>query len=290
MVNHNLHQPYEVILKEDITHCSRPEHTHSYFELVYIVSGKGRQYINNNRFEYYQGHIFLITPQDSHHFDIESPTKFLFIRFNEIYLKENQAPPEMRKRMDFILNNASHQPGCILKVNTDKAPIDTIIQSIISETETPGILSDFLISQYINTLLVIVARNIASGLPDKVEENANAKALEILRYIQQNILKPEKLKAAEISRHFGISENYLGRFIKKQTGETMQQYIANYKMSLIENRLIHSDMRIIELAGEFGFSDESHFIKTFKKNTGMNPTAFRKQKKQELAEAYKSAV
>ena len=44
----------------------------------------------------------------------------------------------------------------------------------------------------------------------------------------------------------------------------MQQYILNYKLKLVENRLLHSEMRISEIVAELGFTDESHLNKLFK--------------------------
>jgi len=52
-------------------------------------------------------------------------------------------------------------------------------------------------------------------------------------------------------------------------------------LSLIEIRLRHSDLRLNEIAGEFGFTDESHFTKTFKKHKGVSPSAFRKNLEKE---------
>jgi AraC-like DNA-binding protein len=99
--------------------------------------------------------------------------------------------------------------------------------------------------------------------------------MDILQYIQHNIYYPEKLKAESISDNFGISNAYLGRYFKKHTSETMQQYITNYKTKLIEHRLKFSDKRINEIADEFGFTDESHLNKYFRKQKGKSPKAYR---------------
>ncbi|WP_222596927.1 helix-turn-helix domain-containing protein [Chitinophaga pinensis] len=79
-----------------------------------------------------------------------------------------------------------------------------------------------------------------------------------------------------MSHEFGISLAYLGRYFKKHTGKTMQDYIASYKTKLIENRLRYSTMRLSEIVDELGFADESHFNKFFKKQKGMNPSEYRK--------------
>ena len=112
------------------------------------------------------------------------------------------------------------------------------------------------------------------------DENSTEMSLNILQYIQSNIYHPDKIKAKAISQHFGISPNYLGRYFKKQTNETMRQYILNYKMKMVESKLLHTDMRINEIVEEFGFTDESHLNRLFRKYKGISPTEFKKKNQQ----------
>lgn len=277
MVKENLYEPFDIVFKE-LDECPKKEHSHSFFELVYIVSGTGQQCINKNKFAYHPGHMFLITPEDCHSFDIEHTTQFFFIRFNDIYIKNNTLQQDSIRRLEFILQHANHQPGCILKNQTDKSLVKPTIDAIIREYVNRDLYSRELIRQLVNTLIIIVARNIAKYLPDQINEQSEEKALDILEYIQSNIYTPAKLNTENISKHFGISESYLGRYFKKHANETMQDYITHYKLRLIENRLLHSDMRMGEIASELGFTDESHLNKMFKKHKGLNPSAFRKLK------------
>ena len=96
---------------------------------------------------------------------------------------------------------------------------------------------------------------------------------------KQISIKQVKLEQKKSVGILGISESYLGRYIKKHTNETMQQYILSYKLKLVESRLLHSQMRINEIAEELGFTDESHLSKFFKKNKGCSPSSFRKSNK-----------
>lgn len=276
MKKENLHQPFEISVKE-LEESPLKEHEHTFFELVYILSETGLQCINNNKFDYHEGHMFLITPQDCHSFDIHTTTKFFFIRFNDIYIHSGFFGTKNIKNLEFILQHANHQPGCILKNITDKPLIKSIIEALIREYVNQDLYNKELIQQLINTLIVIVTRNIAKYLPEKIDERSEEKTLDILQYIQNNIYNPDKIKADTISQHFGISQNYLGRYFKKHTNETMQQYIIKYKLKLVENRLLHSEMRINEIAAELGFTDESHLNKLFKKYKGVIPSEFRKR-------------
>lgn len=274
----NLYEPFS-IATEMLDEYFKKDHQHTFFELVYILSGNGKQCINNSNFAYNAGHLFLITPQDCHSFEIETTTQFFFLRFNDIYIKSKGLQTENIQRLEFILQNANHQPGCILRNQTDKSLVHPIIEAILREYVNHDLYNKDLIQQLVNTLIIIVARNIAKYIPNQVDEATEEKALNILQYIQNNIYCPQKIKSGEISKQLGISENYLGRYFKKHTNETMQVYINNYKTRLIENRLIHSDMRITEIAYELGFSDESHLNKFFRKQNGISPGEYRKTTK-----------
>ena len=85
MKRENLHQPFEISFSE-MDESTLKEHDHTFFELVYILTGTGIQWINNHKFPYHDGHLFMITPGDIHAFDIHTRTKFVYIKFNDIYI------------------------------------------------------------------------------------------------------------------------------------------------------------------------------------------------------------
>lgn len=277
MLKKNLYQPFEIDYRE-LDRFPKTSRINNFFELIYIVDGTGVQYINKNRFNFRKGNLFLITPQDTHSFEISNTAKFFFLRFNDYYItKKSTKDKDAVQRMEYILQNASHRPGCILKNKSDKPLIASLVDSIIQEQANQQLYHNKIIEQIVNTIITIVARNIALKLPKNIKENTGEPVLEMLHYIQQNIFEPKMLKAEKLGKHFGISLNYLGRYFKKQTGETLQQYISGYKLRLIETRLLHSDMRINEIAYELNFTDESHLNRAFKKHKGMSPSEFRKK-------------
>ncbi|MFA6246098.1 MAG: AraC family transcriptional regulator [Mucilaginibacter sp.] len=277
MEQNHLRQPFELVLKEYLDECPRGLHKHTFFELIYIVDGTGRQCINDNEFSYKPGNVFLVAPNDTHIFKIDQPTQFFFIRFNNVFVKSSKKEYGLVQRLEAILQNAHHEPGCILKNDNDKNYVVQLMDILISEHLHQDVYHQELIAQLVNTLLIIIARNITNTFPEKIDETSEKKAIDILQYIQASIYFPEKLRAAQISKHFGIAQTYLGSYFKKQANESLQQYILNYKLKLIENRLLHSNMRITEIADEFGFADKSHLNRIFKKYRGTNPSEFKKK-------------
>lgn len=275
MRKENMHQSVEVIYKK-VEECPITNSQFSFFQMVYVISGNGFLHINGNAISYQTGNLMLLTPNDYHTFDIVNTTEFLLVKINSEYVKEYKS-----KSIDHIgclLHYASHLSGCILKRKADEFLVKSISDSLIHVIENKDIYDEDLITHYVNALIVIAARNIAKIKPKGIKESADKRILEIINYIQTNIFFPQKLKASTIAEKFDISDTYLGSYFKNHCGETIQSFISNYKIRLIEHRLSFSDMRINEIVDEFGFSDESHLNKFFKKHRNISLTGYRRAK------------
>jgi AraC-like DNA-binding protein len=273
MIKENMHQSVEVIYKK-VDECPVGNMQFAFFQLVYVISGTGFLTINGNRISYRSENLFLLTPNDFHNFDISTTTEFLLMRFNSRYVKEYQW--KSIDHVECLLHHATHLYGCIMNCEADGILVKTIIESILHVINYSDLYNEDLLMPFINALIVIAARNISKVKPTNIKTNADKRILAIINYIQTNICFPQKLKASTLSEVFGISETYLGSYFKNQSGETIQHFISNYKIRLIEHRLKFSDMRINEITEEFGFSDESHLNKFFKKHRSLSLTGYRK--------------
>ncbi|MEP6803450.1 MAG: AraC family transcriptional regulator [Flavobacterium sp.] len=275
MRKENMHQSVEVLYKK-VDECPIVNSQFSFFQMVYVLSGNGFLHINGNAITYQTGNLMLLTPNDYHTFDIVNTTEFLLVKINSEFVKEYKS-----KSIDHIgclLHYATHLSGCILKRKEDEFLVKSIAESLVHTLDNTDIYDEDLTTHYVNALIVIAARNIATIKPSGIKESADKRILEIINYIQANIFVPQKLKAQVIAEKFDISDTYLGSYFKSHCGETIQSFIANYKIRLIEHRLSFSDMRINEIVAEFGFSDESHLNKFFKKHRNISLTGYRKSK------------
>lgn len=276
----NLYQPFETEFWETNEYTGR-EYKKTFFEMVFILQGKGTQLINGHQLPYTADKLFLIFPQDVHGFEVHSSTQFFFIRFNESYLSESYMttqPKEWLRKVEFIFHSYDHVPGCILKNVPDKALIRSMVEALIREQQNEYPHSQEVIQQIINTIITIVARNIPLTQIIPAGTPMPQSALSLLSYIHQNIYFPEQLKAEKIAATFNVSPTYISEYFKNQVGESLQQYIINYKLLLIETRLSHTNVQVNELVSEFGFTDASHLNRLFKKYKGMSPSEYRKSK------------
>lgn len=274
MARENIYQSLEVYY-EKVEVCPLRDRQFNFFELVYVISGEGYHAVNGNRISFQAGDLFLITPQDCHEFDLEGMCEFMVIRFGESYVKEYQW--KSIDHIECLLYYASHLSASVLVHEEDKRLVAQLMQTLQEVLKVELMYKEDLIRPMVNAILVIAARNIARIQVKPLEMTTDAKIMQILNYIQEHIREPERLKVAVVAERFGLSETYLGSYFRKQCGESFQAYISAYKIRLIEHRLLFSEKRINEIVDEFGFADESHCNKFFKRHKGMSMSAFRKE-------------
>ncbi|GIQ59266.1 transcription regulator [Flavobacterium collinsii] len=270
-----MHQSVEVIYKR-VDQCPLVNSQLSFFQMVYVISGSGFLHINGNAISYQTGNLMLLTPNDYYRFDIITTTDFLLVKLSSEYAKEYKS--KSIDHIECLFHYASHLSGCILNRKADEYLVKSIVESLVYTMDNTDIYDEDLVIHYVNALVVIAARNIAKIKPLGIKESADKRILEIINYIQENIFFPQKIKVSVIAGKFDISDTYLGSYFKNHCGETIQSFVSNYKIRLIEHRLSFSDMRINEIVDEFGFSDESHLNKFFKKHRNISLTGYRKAK------------
>lgn len=256
-----------------------PVHKHNHFEVIFIRTGKGWHTINNNTFEYASGDVFLLGPEDSHYFEINTPTQFCFIRFMEVFVKEDTQKKSggWQQTLEFLLNTPYQSRGSIVKQEEEKKILNHLLEVLLQEYQNRQEHSyQVIMNSVMKAILSVLARNIlqqahSEGRPSKVSTPIEA----LIVFIRQNIFTPESLRIENMAEKFNYSPNYLGIYFKKHTGESLQQYILKYKLKLIENRLKYSSLSVSQISHEFGFTDESHLNKTFRKHYGLPPGVFR---------------
>ncbi|MBZ4191917.1 helix-turn-helix domain-containing protein [Niabella beijingensis] len=273
MVKVTMHGPLEVV-RQNMEAVSTVDFRNNFFQICLVVTGQGHLGVGCHRTAFRSGSVILLTPDDVHHFELEQPTEFLMVRFSSSYVRSFEWGK--MNQMECILYYARHFTGCIMRTPDDNVLVRSIATSLLHTLEHPDLYQEDIVKHFVNALIVIAARNIEKAGPPAASENTDKKLLDIIHYIEEHIFDPAKLKAAVIGRAFGVSAGYIGQYFRRCSGETLQHFITQYKLRLIEHRLKFSDMRVHEIALEFGFTDESHLNKYFKKQKGVALTKYRK--------------
>jgi AraC-like DNA-binding protein len=261
-----------------------PVHNHNHFELIFIHRGKGAHCLSGMCYAYEGSSLFLLAPCDYHLFKIEEETEFTFLKFTNVYMQGvgnpayRQAGVQLQHQwnqgMDEILIQMRQQNKPLLQSVQDAAKMDAVVRLIVQEWEGSKTEANEAIFFLIQALLGMVRRNLQATLPQGPAKHAG-KVTQLLNYLHSHIHSFEHTQLVHLAAQFNYSKNYLGAFFKEQTGMTLRDYVNQYKLHIMENKLQHSSLSIKEISHEMGFTDLSHFNKFFKSHKGMSPSAFR---------------
>lgn len=128
-------------------------------------------------------------------------------------------------------------------------------------------IEEAIISKTITDIFTIILTN---SNEDKTESDA---IKDIALYIHNHFC--ENISVKELSKKAMISHYYFIRLFKKKTGYTPYEYLINVRLSNAKYLLSTSCLSIKEVCFRSGFSCESTFCTTFKKNVGLTPAEYR---------------
>ena len=94
-----------------------------------------------------------------------------------------------------------------------------------------------------------------------------------INYIYSHLHK--KISVEELSKHTGLSPSYLSRLFRKETGESITEYIIKRKINAAKNMLKYSGYSLSEISATLAFSCQSYFTKIFKELEGVTPKKYR---------------
>ena len=94
-------------------------------------------------------------------------------------------------------------------------------------------------------------------------------------YIEMNLT--EKVRASDLAALAGYSEYYITRKFKEETGYFINDYVKFAKIERAKVLLQNTDLSVLEIAEQLGFTTRSYFGRSFREVAGMSPTQFREQ-------------
>ena len=138
------------------------------------------------------------------------------------------------------------------------------LSSLNKETLKP-FPNDHVISMLIIGLLTSVSVSSEPNLVDPVQQ---------ARYYITDHYRDD-ISLDDIAAAVSLSKFYFTRIFEKETGSTPWEFLIETRVRNSMQLLTHSNMSIEQVAISCGFSDATHFIRTFKKFTGFTPGVFR---------------
>lgn len=254
------YRQFEPLLISDfeVSSWRHPEHNHNHYEVIYIKKGSGTHVINQVTIPYKDGDIFLLGPEESHYFEIDILSHFVYLKFTDLYLHQDVSNTNNYvQNLEYLIKSReTHLAGFKLSDN-DRHTVARLFDMLITLKSEP-LHNEELIWMQILALSHILKRNMPELKPF---ENRSKDMQAIFCYIHKYIYSPDQLRAPIMAGHFNITADYMGPYFKRNTGTTLREYVQNYRKTLIKQRMASGKYSLKQIAAEFGLTDESHVSK-----------------------------
>ncbi|TGN19069.1 AraC family transcriptional regulator [Leptospira idonii] len=97
---------------------------------------------------------------------------------------------------------------------------------------------------------------------------------------EEKIYRNDELSLAELSGRLSVSPHQLSEYLNQHLGKNFFQYINYFRIQEAKELCRKNpEKTILSIAFEVGFPSKSTFYDAFRRETGMSPTEFRKNKK-----------
>ncbi|TRZ41964.1 helix-turn-helix domain-containing protein [Robertkochia solimangrovi] len=245
---------------------------------LFISQGNGVCVRNAQSIPFTAGDLFLLNRSDTIQLECEERSTVFLLEFTDeikMMLKElirnsgGKAIPPIRAK------SAMHP-----KINCNQNDLLTLLRiyTLLSDLQNHSFYNRNLMLYQMLCILSIAERNLLLQ-PTRQEKGIPVLAIQpMIRHIHKNLQFPELLSLNFLAQKFNLTKNRLGFFFKNEMGITVKQYVLNCRMEAVEKKISQSQQSLSEIANEFGFTDESHFNKSFRKQFGINPSEYRNLK------------
>lgn len=130
-------------------------------------------------------------------------------------------------------------------------------------------------SEYWHDLCLNSLREILMLLAERQSRKLDPRVVEAMRFLSEHMRSPIQIEA--LSKEIGLSPSRLSHLFKEQTGVSVIDALNRMRIRQATLLLAHTDRSASEVAYDVGFHNYNHFMNQFRKWTGTNPSAFRKQ-------------
>ena len=160
-------------------------------------------------------------------------------------------------------------------INVRSSLLPSILMRLMSEALRPGFVSTAVVESLGHSILVECAHVILSE--DFQQEGRGRLTPRHFKIIDEYLagLSCEAPSIRAIAAACGISERYLTKLFRKQTNQSLGQYLKCVQISKARAYLLETDLPLKEVSYRLGFSTPANFSLAFRAATGETPGRYR---------------
>lgn len=156
------------------------------------------------------------------------------------------------------------------------AVINNVGMALLAELQSENVGGRLYAESLGNILAVHLLRHYSSSSnePERILGGLSGRKLrQVLDFIGDNY--SQDLSLGELSAVAGMSTFHFAREFKRTTGTTPHQFLIKFRIDRAKEMLADSELPLIDVGLQSGFSHQSHFTRLFRKLTGTTPLTYR---------------
>lgn len=266
-------------------------HWHYFTEMVYLVRGNLTVEIEGRTYTMEAGDMAIFFPKQIHAFMDYPENKyplagtetaeegnrdglfFYVIKFDEMILS-NTTPGS--PKLPRILGNITREKQRMNLVQAQDLrfnPVKLFFENCIWEVKHREFGYDIKVA---STISLIITELVRIWMRHGLEICANSSSdqfsyndFSVLEYIDSH--SADMINIEELAQKCGMCYSNFAKHFKAQFGRTCKEYIEFVRVCKADTMLLYTDRTLDYISQETGFTDASHFIRTYKKIRGITP-------------------
>lgn len=254
------------------------EHSHEFFEIVCVLNGKYIHSTNGKKVTVQAGDIVIIPPKTPHCIVTQDDTVGIVIQIRKDSF-ENVFQPLVRSGTTlaaFISNSLYSQKPC--DTVTFHCGDDAFLYESLLYMYAQQKMKKHHYARVLDGLVLTFLAYLLQNYEDEIDfadddDSSESRVIAIEKYLRHNF---KTATLSDTAEHFGLNSAYLSGLIKEKTGYNFSYILRFLRMERAADLLQNTDMKIEQICDAVGYCDTTQFIKTFKKQYDMTPSAYRK--------------
>ncbi|NLB40867.1 MAG: AraC family transcriptional regulator [Clostridiales bacterium] len=272
------HIPIYVTIAQHNTDSPNINHTHSFYEFVYIDRGFSTHFFNQTTTLLTPGDVFGMRPGDIHGYVYPKNTILYNCLFNLEALGSDMEEITKLPALQQILDTDSSPVWQRIRLGPavrkdavsylERMRLECEHHQLGWEIKLKGLLMEF---------LVLFSRSFHEqcNKTEAGEYRYTQYMYKALEYIEEYYT--ESILVEEIAAFIGLSTDYFSRMFKQYTGLTPVEYIRYVRLAKAAELLQQPDISIADVATKVGFEDQGYFSRQFKQVMGVSPSTFQRE-------------
>lgn len=124
------------------------------------------------------------------------------------------------------------------------------------------------------TLLLVELSRLAADVVGDLRLKDESLLAEVFGFIEESY--NERISLKEVARAVSLTPGHLTTIVRRKTGRTVLEWIAERRMAEARKLLVQTDLTIEEVGRRVGYTDAGYFVRSFKRMHGSTPLGWRR--------------